>query len=35
VHRGDTPRFMAQSAVMLTRPVTPATGLPLACAFPG
>jgi hypothetical protein len=34
-HRGGTPRFMAQSPVMLTSPVTPATPSSLACAFTG
>ncbi|WP_238421716.1 phytanoyl-CoA dioxygenase family protein [Gordonia sp. 'Campus'] len=32
-HRGVTPRFMAQSPVMLTSPLTPATSAPLACVF--
>ena len=34
-HRGRTPRFMAQSPVLLTSPLTPASPSPLACAFPG
>ena len=34
-HRGCTPRFMAQSPVLLTTPLTPASPSPLACAFPG
>jgi hypothetical protein len=34
-HRGRTPRFMAQSPVMLTSPLTPASSSPLACVFPG
>lgn len=33
-HRGRTPRFMAQTPIMLTSPLTPATSSPLACAFP-
>lgn len=32
-HRGATPRFMAQSPVMLTAPLTPAASVPLACVF--
>jgi Phytanoyl-CoA dioxygenase (PhyH) len=32
-HRGRTPRFMAQSPVMLTAPLEPASSSPLACAF--
>jgi Phytanoyl-CoA dioxygenase (PhyH) len=34
-HRGRTPRFMAQSPVMLTSPLTPASSSPLACVFAG
>jgi Phytanoyl-CoA dioxygenase (PhyH) len=32
-HRGRTPRFMAQSPVMLTSPLTPASSKPLACVW--
>jgi hypothetical protein len=32
-HRGRTPRFMAQSPIMLTSPLTPASSSPLACVF--
>ncbi len=32
-HRGRTPRFMAQSPVVLTRPLTHASASPLARAF--
>jgi len=32
-HRGRTPRFMAQSPVMLTGPLTPASSGPLACVW--
>lgn len=34
-HRGEAPRFMAQSPIMLTTPLTPTSLSPLACAFPG
>ena len=34
-HRGRTPRFMAQSPVTLTHPLTPDSSTPLGCAFPG
>ena len=32
-HRGHTPRFMAQSPVVLTEPLTPESLSPLARAF--
>lgn len=32
-HRGRTPRFMAQTPVMLTTPLTPASSGPLACVW--
>jgi hypothetical protein len=32
-HRGRTPRFMAQSPVMLSRPLTPQSDSVLACAW--
>jgi hypothetical protein len=32
-HRGRTPRFMAQSPIVLTSPLTPASSSPLACVF--
>ncbi|BBY83855.1 hypothetical protein MPUL_50130 [Mycolicibacterium pulveris] len=32
-HRGTTPRFMAQSPVVLTSPLTPASSSPLACVW--
>jgi hypothetical protein len=32
-HRGRTPRFMAQSPVTLTNPLTPASSGPLACVW--
>jgi hypothetical protein len=32
-HRGGTPRFMAQSPVLLTVPLSPAASTPLACVF--
>ena len=34
-HRGRVPRFMAQSPIVLTSPLTPAGSSLLACAFPG
>ncbi|MGE2726680.1 mitomycin antibiotics/polyketide fumonisin biosynthesis protein [Mycolicibacterium pulveris] len=33
VHRGTTPRFMAQSPVMLTSPLNPASSSPLGCVW--
>lgn len=33
VHRGETPRFMAQAPVMLTSPLTPSSSSPLAAVF--
>ena len=33
VHRGRRPRFMAQSPVMLTSPLSPAAGTPLGDVF--
>ena len=33
VHRGRTPRFMAQAPVVLTSPLTPASSSPLACVW--
>jgi Phytanoyl-CoA dioxygenase (PhyH) len=32
-HRGRAPRFMAQSPVMLTAPLTPASSSPLGCVW--
>jgi hypothetical protein len=32
-HRGRTPRFMAQSPVMLATPLTPASSWPLSCVW--
>jgi hypothetical protein len=32
-HRGRMPRFMAQSPVMLTSPLTPASSSPLSCVW--
>jgi hypothetical protein len=32
-HRGRTPRFMAQSPVVLTTPLTPASSWPLTCVW--
>jgi hypothetical protein len=32
-HRGHTPRFMAQSPVMLTAPLTPASSSSLGCVW--
>lgn len=32
-HRGRTPRFMAQSPVMLTTPLTPTSSSPLGCVW--
>jgi hypothetical protein len=34
-HRGNTPRFMAQSPVMLREPLTPSSSSPLARVFTG
>lgn len=32
-HRGRTPRFMAQSPIMLTRPLAPTSSSPLGCVW--
>jgi hypothetical protein len=32
-HRGWTPRFMAQSPIMLTGPLTPASSSALGCVW--
>nr|WP_090341847.1 mitomycin antibiotics/polyketide fumonisin biosynthesis protein [Mycolicibacterium malmesburyense]CRL71938.1 mitomycin antibiotics/polyketide fumonisin biosynthesis protein [Mycolicibacterium malmesburyense] len=32
-HRGRTPRFMAQSPILLTRPLTPTSSSPLGCVW--